>query len=233
MLPAKVQRLRDRSCKGLHVRCALMTEAERDHLVVEHLPHVRIVARKIYKTLPTHYIEVDDLCSHGAIGLIHAAKHYDGRFKFWTYAERRVRGEMLDALRAMDYLSRDTRRAVKAAESAVERWPEWCLPPLSLSATIRSADGVNISLIHAIADNRMRPDVEAKRREIGRIIYKALSGSSRHGMVVMGIFWGGESNIQIAKKFGTHESRVSQLKGEALYRITQYFSAIRATADSF
>jgi RNA polymerase sigma factor for flagellar operon FliA len=78
---------------------------------------VKIIAKKIFIKLPESY-ELDDLISVGKIGLMDAIDKYDPaqEVKFKTYAEYRIRGQILDELRALDWASRATRDKIKAVE---------------------------------------------------------------------------------------------------------------------
>ena len=82
-----------------------------DQIVQEFSPMIKYVANRIALRLPPH-IEVDDLISVGAIGLMDAVEKYDPTrgAKFKTYAEFRVRGSILDELRALDWVPRSVRQ---------------------------------------------------------------------------------------------------------------------------
>src|SRR2546422_5823629 len=92
--------------------------------VVASLPFVEALARRMASTMP-HSIDVGDLVQDGVIGLIDAAHRFDeGRgIKFETFAERRVRGAMIDALRrdAWPRGVRRVRRELEAAREALRR----------------------------------------------------------------------------------------------------------------
>ena len=89
----------------------------RDRLVVEYAPLIKFIAQKIAARLPTN-IELDDLISSGVIGLMDAIDKYDSSRdnKFKTYAEFRIRGAILDELRAQDWVPRSVREKAKALE---------------------------------------------------------------------------------------------------------------------
>ena len=82
-----------------------------DQIVQEFSPMIKYVANRIALRLPPH-IEVDDLVSVGAIGLMDAIEKYDPTrgAKFKTYAEFRVRGSILDELRSLDWVPRSVRQ---------------------------------------------------------------------------------------------------------------------------
>ena len=92
--------------------------------IVAGLPFVEAVARRMAATMP-HSIDLGDLVQDGMIGLIDAAHRFDdGRgIKFETFAERRVRGAMIDALRkdAWPRGVRRQRRELEAAREALRR----------------------------------------------------------------------------------------------------------------
>jgi RNA polymerase sigma factor FliA len=91
----------------------------RDQIVMDYAPLVRFVAYKLSSRLPAN-IETDDLISAGIIGLMDAINKYDPtRYnKFKTYAEFRIRGAMLDDLRAQDWIPRSIRDKTKQIEKA-------------------------------------------------------------------------------------------------------------------
>jgi RNA polymerase sigma factor for flagellar operon FliA len=94
--------------------------AERDRLLLEHLPTVRYVARRIHERLPQH-VELDDLVSAGIVGLIDAFQKFDHgkQVQFKSYAQFRIRGAILDSLRMLDWSPRELRRKGRAMEEAV------------------------------------------------------------------------------------------------------------------
>jgi RNA polymerase sigma factor for flagellar operon FliA len=91
--------------------------SSRDQLVLEYAPLIKYIAQKIAARLPAN-IELDDLMSSGVIGLMDAIEKYDaGRDnKFKTYAEFRIRGAILDELRAQDWVPRSVREKAKLLE---------------------------------------------------------------------------------------------------------------------
>ena len=84
---------------------------DRDAIVEEFLPGIRIHAARLKMRIPPH-IEIDDLISSGVVGLLDAHDRFDATrgIKFRTYAEFRIRGAMLDHLREMDWFPRSARR---------------------------------------------------------------------------------------------------------------------------
>jgi RNA polymerase sigma factor for flagellar operon FliA len=91
--------------------------SSRDQLVLEYAPLIKYIAQKIAARLPAN-IELDDLISSGVIGLMDAMDKYDATRdnKFKTYAEFRIRGAILDELRAQDWVPRSVREKAKVLE---------------------------------------------------------------------------------------------------------------------
>jgi RNA polymerase sigma factor FliA len=87
-----------------------LTPEEKDKLIMEFAPLIKFIAQKIAVRLPSN-IELDDLISSGVIGLMDAIEKYDPSRdnKFKTYAEFRIRGAILDELRAQDWVPRSVR----------------------------------------------------------------------------------------------------------------------------
>ena len=99
--------------------------AERERLLLLHLPQVRLVAETLRVRL-RFALELEDLMSYGAIGLLRAIERFDpGRgVLLKTYAEHRIRGAMLDGVRAMDWLSRSARQKERRYQESMARWEE-------------------------------------------------------------------------------------------------------------
>src|ERR1700733_11916503 len=93
---------------------------ERERLILEHLPQVRLIARRIHERLPES-VNLDDLISTGTLGLIAAIDRFDPRHnvKLKTYAEYKIRGAILDSLRGLDWAPRQQRKRAKQIEAAI------------------------------------------------------------------------------------------------------------------
>src|SRR3984885_5059572 len=94
----------------------------KEKLILEYAPLIRFIAQKIAVRLPSN-IEFDDLVSSGVIGLMDAIDKYDPTRdnKFKTYAEFRIRGAILDELRAQDWVPRCVREKAKTLERAYSK----------------------------------------------------------------------------------------------------------------
>jgi len=95
--------------------------AEQELLMIEHLPIVRFIARRIHERLPQH-VPIEDLYSAGVVGLLDAFGKFDPskQVQFRSYAQFRIRGAILDSLRTLDWSPRELRRKGRAIEQAIQ-----------------------------------------------------------------------------------------------------------------
>src|SRR5208283_55660 len=93
---------------------------EQERVLLEHLPIVRFLARRIHERLPQH-VDIEDLVSAGVVGLIDAFSKFDQtkKVQFKSYAQFRIRGAILDSLRTLDWSPRELRRKGRAVEEAI------------------------------------------------------------------------------------------------------------------
>jgi len=93
---------------------------EQENILIEHLPVVRYLARRIHERLPQH-VDMEDLVSAGVVGLMDAFAKFDPEKKvqFRSYAQFRIRGAIIDSLRTLDWSPRDLRRKGWAVEEAI------------------------------------------------------------------------------------------------------------------
>ena len=99
--------------------------ADRERLILDYAPTIKYLAQRLASRLPPS-VALDDLVNAGVIGLIDAIEKYDPRRDntFKTYAEFRIRGAMLDAVRSLDWVPRSVRqkeRALAQAYATLER----------------------------------------------------------------------------------------------------------------
>jgi RNA polymerase sigma factor FliA len=216
--------------------------------VAASLPFVQSLARRMASTMP-HSIDLSDLVQDGVLGLIDAAHRYDEArgIKFETFAERRVRGAMIDALRR-DAWPRGVRRVRRELEAAREelRRELGAEPTLSDLARRVGSDEtrlertiVRISTIEQTSpmanletiDSSMLPAVLVPSEppspdrlyEQGQTrarVRKALAQLPARERRIVGLYYFGEATMkQIGDAIGVNESRVSQLHARAIQRL--------------
>ena len=95
---------------------------EQERVLLEHLPIVRFLARRIHERLPQH-VDIEDLVSAGVVGLMDAFTKFDPakKVQFRSYAQFRIRGAILDSLRLLDWSPRELRRKGRAVEEAIRQ----------------------------------------------------------------------------------------------------------------
>ena len=218
--------------------------------VVAALPFVEQLARRVAATMP-HSIDIGDLVQDGVIGLIDAAHRFDEArgIKFETFAERRIRGAMIDALRK-DAWPRGVRRQRRELEAAREelRRELGCEPSLAdLAAKVGSDEkrlGRTIVRINAIestsplANNDKldessvptalipsepeQPDAAYEREQTKERVRAAIASLPPREQKVIGLYYYGEATMkQIGAEIGVNESRVSQLHARAIRRLRE------------
>ncbi len=96
----------------------LIAADERDRVLLEQLPQVRYIARRIHERLPRH-VAFEDLVHAGVLGLIDALNKFDlsKQVQFSSYAKFRIRGAILDSLRELDWSPRELRRKSRLVDS--------------------------------------------------------------------------------------------------------------------
>src|SRR5919202_4048824 len=87
--------------------------ALRDRLIIQYAPLVKYVVGRMAVSMPG-LLAAEDILSYGTVGLIQAVDRFDPHqgVKFETYAIRRIRGSIVDAVRSLQQLSRDANRRV-------------------------------------------------------------------------------------------------------------------------
>ena len=230
------------------MRVQPVTTASQNRRIVGGLPFVEALARRMAASMPNS-IDIGDLVQDGVLGLIDAAHRFDEArgIKFETFAERRVRGAMIDALRrdAWPRGVRRQRRELDAAREALRRelGHEPSLADLAarvgsdekrLSRTIVRINTIEstsplatgehfdeASLPPALVPSEPdSPDAAYEKVEIRDRIRGAIQALPWRERKVIGLYYYGEVTMkQIGAEIGVNESRVSQLHARAVRRL--------------
>ena len=229
--------------------------------VVASIPFVEQLARRVAATMP-HSIDIGDLVQDGVIGLIDAADRFDeGRgIKFETFAERRIRGAMIDALRK-DAWPRGVRRQRRELEAAREELrrelgAEPSLADLAakmgsdekrLSRTIvrinaiestsplANNENLNESTLPAalIPSEPEKPDTAYERNQTKERVRTAIASLPVREQKVISLYYYGEATMkQIGAEIGVNESRVSQLHARAIRRLRDALEVVMPRAEA-
>jgi len=129
-----------------------LTAQKRDELILTYTPLIKYIATRLASRLPSH-VALDDLISSGIIGLIDAIDKFDldKNVQFKTYAEFRIKGAMLDELRALDWVPRSVRGKSSQLENAYSAMEQ----KLGRSATDEEMAkhlGISLAEFHALLD---------------------------------------------------------------------------------
>lgn len=225
---------------------------ERERLILEHLPQVRLIARRIHERLPES-VSLEDLISTGILGLIHAIDRFDPglNVKLKTYAEYKIRGAILDSLRGLDWAPRQQRKkskqieaAISAAEQKLKRAPreeeiaaELGIPIEEYHDWLVEIRGVNLGslesggndeenrdLLRFVADKEESwPSNLVERAELERLLAEAIQRMPQIERTVLSLYYQQELTLrEISRVLSLHESRISQLKSQAVLRLRSY-----------
>lgn len=256
-LPAsmRVTTAKPATMSDLAVGCpSQATMFERECAADENLPLVQFLARQLHARLPQH-VDLEDLVSAGTLGLLDAVARFDGEKKvqFRSYAQFRIRGAMMDSLRAADWSPRTLRRQGRQLEQAKH---------------VLSAQGVEAPNDQQIAEH-MGIDLGAfqnllnhlKRLEVGRFeaecreetgeqvidsvpapssedpLLRCMQGELRESLMsaidalpekerlVLTLYYYEELTMkEVSQVLGVVGSRVSQLHATAILRLKKNFS---------
>jgi RNA polymerase sigma factor for flagellar operon FliA len=229
----------------------MTSDNEREQLILQHLPQVRLIARRIQERLPEN-ISLDDLVSTGVIGLIAAIDNFDPthNVKLKTYAEYKIRGAILDSLRGLDWAPRQKRRQAKRIEAAIaaaeqrlqrapneeeiaeqleitlEEYHEWLVEIRGLNiASLEYTPGdQGKDLLHYLpAGEDNLPSTLLEKSELERLLAQGIDGIPPMERTVLGLYYTEELTLrEIAQVVNLHESRISQLKSQAILRLRSY-----------
>jgi RNA polymerase sigma factor for flagellar operon FliA len=219
----------------------------RDRLVMEHVGLVRTLAGRLAHRVPAQ-VEVSELISVGVLGLIDAASRFKPTLgvPFDAFARRRIHGAMLDALRDLDWAPRSVRKLGRTMDGTVARLRhELGREPaeaeiagaLNVSETeygrlldqLRTAELASIrqstnedgtSVLEVAIDPGEGPDARLEREELRGLLAEAIAGLPERERQILALYYQEELTLaEIGQVIGVGESRVSQLRTQAIRRL--------------
>ena len=239
-----------------------MTAAEREALLIEHLPTVRYLARRIHERLPQH-VELDDLVSAGMVGLIDAFSKFDHGKKvlFKSYAQFRIRGAILDSLRTLDWSPRELRRKGRAVEEAIRattqrlgRAPseheiagEMTLSLGDYQTLLGDLKGLEIGSLHmersedsgdeevtyVAGSPEEDPLFRCLKGELKQRLADAIEELPEKERMVLTLYYYEELTMkEIGLTLGVVESRVSQIHSSAVVRLRAALATLRPSGPT-
>jgi RNA polymerase sigma factor FliA len=223
------------------------------------LPFVETLARRMAATMP-HSIDLGDLVQDGVIGLIDAARRFEESrgIKFETFAERRIRGAMIDALRK-DAWPRGVRRVRRELEAAREKLRASLghepsnadlakavgldearlgkvvvrINTIESTSPLSCGDHVDESQLPAVMvpTEPERPDRAYEKHEVETRVRGAIESLPPREQRVISLYYYAEVTMkEIGAELGVNESRVSQLHARAIRRLREALGADVAPA---
>lgn len=220
---------------------------DREAMIMAHLGKVRYIADQIAAKLPPS-VGRDDLYGAGVIGLIDAIERFDTSrgVAFTTFAEMRVRGAILDNLRSLDWASRSARRRAREVQAAYARIEQQQgraareeevarllnisleelhqmlleISSLTLIDLDEPSEKTGLSLIETIRDEAETPLEKLEEDEQRRLLAAAIEKLPERERQVIALYYVEELNMkEIGEVLGVTESRVSQLRTQAVIRL--------------
>ncbi len=216
--------------------------------VRQYLPLVRRIAQQLIARLPAN-VELDDMVQAGVMGLIDAVSRFEESqgVAFEAFATSRIRGAMLDELRAGDWLPRSARKSQRAIEGAVQRL-EGRLKRAPTESEIARELGISINdyqrmlndargaqLVHLddlgpdgdedylerhIADEGGNPQALLQDKRFRVALAAAIDDLPEREKLVMSLYYEQDMNLkEIGAVLGVTESRVCQLHSQAVARL--------------
>lgn len=233
------------------------TQAELHGMIETNLPLVKHIVFQVAVHFPRH-VDRDELARAGALGLVEAAQRYDEKrgVPFERFAAQRIRGAILDAVRAADWAPRSVRNLARRLENAEQRLATRLGRVPSISETAeelgmtkaelnrlqdRMFRSVVLALEHEINDGQdedmtlvdvlvdhtaVEPLEELENRELQAYLRDAVSLlPERQRLVIVGYFLENKTSQELADFLGVTESRISQLRSEALAALKEGIQA--------
>ncbi|MEM7321909.1 MAG: RNA polymerase sigma factor WhiG [Actinomycetota bacterium] len=236
---------------------ATADQADRDELIVYYAPLVKYVASRIAAGLP-QTVDQSDLVSYGMFGLIDAITKFDPErgFKFETYAISRIKGAVLDELRAIDWVPRSVRskaksveRAMAKLESKLHRAPtdEEIADELEISGDqlngiykqisslgvvaldeMLSFNGTeSLTFGDTLADRREGPVSTYERVETRQLLADAINRMNEREKIVLTLYYYENLTLaEIGRVLGVTESRVCQIHTKAVLQLRSRLSNV-------
>lgn len=222
--------------------------SDRNDWLERYAPLVKRIAHHMLARLPAN-VERDDLVQAGMIGLVDAIQRYEEcqGTQFETYANQRIRGAMLDELRANDWLPRSVRKSQRQIETSLQKLEQQLGRPPSESEVARDmglelaayqemlADARGCQLVHfdeygdddsseqahcQVPDTQLEPAARFADKRFKEALVAAIEQLPEREKMLMSLYYEEELNFrEIAAVLGVTESRICQLHSLAVSRL--------------
>lgn len=233
-------------------------KAARDTLIVQYIYLIRYVVGRVKVTLPAT-ISIEDIAGYGVEGLINAIERYSPQknTRFETYALIRIRGAILDRIRAQDFLPRSVRKKIKDIKAAQEKLkqdlgrmptttevanyldmePDKVNQLLAEDTTMtslydkRGNTDDSVEIIDTIQDeNKLNPQEKAEEQNVKQELEKALKRLPERERIIMVLYYQENMTLkEIGETINMSESRVCQLHAQGIMKLKNILSKNRTT----
>jgi RNA polymerase sigma factor for flagellar operon FliA len=236
---------------------------EMNAMIEANLPLVKHIVLQVAVHFPRH-VEREELARAGALGLVEAARRYDESrgVPFDRFAAQRIRGAILDAVRAADWAPRSVRTLARKLEATEQRLASRLgrVPTIEEMAEALSMDtnelnrlrdrmfrSVVLALEHEVSDDvdddltlvdvlvdqaAIEPSEELETRELHAYLRDAIALlPDRQRLVIIGYFLEGRTSQDLARFLGVTESRISQIRSEAIQMLKEGIEAQYVAKD--
>ncbi len=230
----------------------------RDTLIVQYIYLIRYVVGRVKVTLPAT-ISIEDIAGYGVEGLINAIERYSPQknTRFETYALIRIRGAILDRIRAQDFLPRSVRKKIKDIKNiqeqlkqelgrmptttevanALEMDPDKVNQLLAEDTTMTSiyekkgSSDDSMEIIDTIQDtNKLNPQEQMEEKNVKQQLEKALQRLPERERVIMVLYYQENMTLkEIGAALNMSESRVCQLHAQSIMKLKNILSEDRSS----
>jgi RNA polymerase sigma factor for flagellar operon FliA len=231
-----------------------MDAVERERLILEHLPLVRYIAKRVHSRVPPS-VMLDDLINSGILGLIDAINKFDPTklVDLRIYARHRIRGAILDSLRGLDWSPRRLRRKGRVLDGLRERLTS-TLHREPTEAELAGEAGCGIEELRQLEENLLRVDLATLqeqsideengdgsidqpsdeelspyslcyKKEIRELLRNSIDRLSDRERQVLALYYYEELTMkEIGIVLGVGEARVSQMHSAAVRKVRAYMN---------
>ena len=230
----------------------------RDALIVQYIYLIRYVVGRVKVTLPAA-ISVEDIAGYGVEGLINAIERYSPQknTRFETYALIRIRGAIIDRIRAQDFLPRSVRKKIKEIKQAQEQLkqelgrtptttevanllemdPEKVNQLLSEDTVMTSiydkkgSSDDSMEIIDTIQDtNKLNPQGQTEEKNVKQKLEKAVRRLPERERVIMVLYYQENMTLkEIGQTLNMSESRVCQLHAQSIMKLKNILNEDRSS----
>ena len=228
--------------------------AERERLILEHLPLVRHIAKRVHSRVPPS-VMLDDLIHSGILGLIDAINKYDPSklVDLRIYAKHRIRGAILDSLRGLDWSPRLLRKKGKTLDELRERLT-LKLHREPTEAELAEEAGYGVVELRQLEEDLLRADLATLqeqsideengdgadnqpsdeelspyslcyKQEIRELLRDSIGQLSPRERQILALYYYEELTMkEVGVVLGVGEARVSQMHSAAVQKVRAYMS---------